>query len=147
MLNKNLYAPDNELDFTGGSNIHQRQQESECDQANHLWFCLRDYSCYKMEQFLANLKDYIQIRNNKSELILVHTAHPLFEYKDVLSEARRILALYLNKTTLNKTTDELINPKFPVVARDHIENLLNKFLNVSRYYSSFLSKMSLTFTG
>ena len=86
-----------------------------------------------MEQFLANLKDYIQIRNNKSELILVHTAHPLFEYKDVLSEARRILALYLNKTTLNKTTDELINPKFPVVARDHIENLLNKFLNVSRY--------------
>ena len=112
-------------------------KESECDQANHLWFCLRDYSCSKMEQFLGKLADYVHIRNNKSELILVHTAHPLFEYKDVLSEARKILAIYLNKSTINKTIDELINPKFPVVAREHIENLLNKFLNVILFYFCF----------
>jgi hypothetical protein len=106
-------------------------EESECDQANHLWFCLKDYSCSKMEEFIAKLKDYIQIRTNKSELILVHTAHPLFEYKDVLSEARRILALYLNKSTITKTIDELMNKKFPMVAREHIENLLNKYIYVN----------------
>lgn len=138
-MNKNFYSHDNDLlSLDQDESNHQKYQESECDQANHLWFCLRDYSCYKMEQFLSSLKDYIQIRNNKSELILVHTAHPLFEYKDVLSEARRILALYLNKTTINKTTDELINPKFPLVARDHIENLLNKFLNVKIKFFCFL---------
>ncbi len=140
LMNKNFYSHHDNNDLlsldqdeeggVGGMRQH-KYQESECDQANHLWFCLRDYSCFKMEQFLASLKDYIQIRNNKSELILVHTAHPLFEYKDVLSEARRILAIYLNKTTINKTTDELINPRFPLVAREHIENLLNKFLNVT----------------
>jgi hypothetical protein len=124
LMNKNFYP------HTNDTSSDNSNQDSECDQANHLWFCLRDYSCHRMDQFLACLNDYIQIRNNKSELILVHTAHPLFEYKDVLSEARRILALYLNKTTINKTTDELINPKFPMVARDHIENLLNKFLNI-----------------
>lgn len=116
--------------FKNQHHLSDGEKESECDQANHLWFCLRDYSCSKMEQFLGKLADYVHIRNNKSELILVHTAHPLFEYKDVLSEARKILAIYLNKSTINKTIDELINPKFPVVAREHIENLLNKFLNV-----------------
>ena len=102
--------------------------ESECDQANHLWFCLKDYQCTKMEQFLCRLSDYITIRNNKSELILVHTAHPVFEYKDVLTETRRILAMFLNKSTINKTIDEIILKKFPFVARQHIENLLIKFL-------------------
>jgi hypothetical protein len=102
--------------------------DSECDQANHLWFCLKDYQCTKMEQFLSKLSDYISIRNNKSELILVHTAHPVFEYKDVLTETRRILAMFLNKSTINKTIDEIILKKFPFVARQHIENLLIKFL-------------------
>ena len=71
---------------------------SECDQANHLWFCLRDYTCSRIEEFIAKLSDYIHIRNNRSQLILVHTAHPLFEYKDVLAEARRILAIFLTKS-------------------------------------------------
>lgn len=106
---------------------------SECDQANHLWFCLRDYSCTKMSEFIIKLKDYIQIKNNRSELILVHTAHPLFEYKDVLSETRRILALFLSKSTINKTLDEIISRQFPFVAKEHIENLLSKFLIVMFY--------------
>jgi len=101
---------------------------SECDQANHLWFCLRDYACTKMSEFLLELRDYIQVRTNRSELILVQTAHPVFEYKHVLSEARRILTLFLSKSTINKTLDELIGKQFPVVAREHIENLLSKFL-------------------
>lgn len=107
---------------------------SECDQANHLWFCLKDYSCDKMEEFVSKLKDYIQIRNNRSDLILIHTAHPLFEYKDVLAETRRILAIYLNKSTVTKSIDELISSKFPVVAREHIEHLLTKFLNVNALF-------------
>lgn len=107
---------------------------SECDQANHLWFCLRDYGYSKMTDFLNSLRDYIQIRTNRSELILVQTAHPLFEYKHVLSEARRILTLFLSKSTINKTLDELVmvnktdGKQFPPVAREHIENLLSKFL-------------------
>jgi len=39
--------------------------DSECDQANHLWFCLKDYQCNKMEQFLGKLSEYIHIRNNR----------------------------------------------------------------------------------
>ena len=105
-------------------------EESECDQANHLWFCLKDYMCLKMEEFMHKLKDYISIKNNKSELILVHTAHPVFEYKDVLSEARRILAIFLSKSLTGKLLDELISKKLPTVAREHVETLLNKFLNV-----------------
>lgn len=105
-------------------------QDSECDQANHLWFCLQDYSCLKMDEFMRKLKDYIQFRNNKSELILVHTLHPVFEYKDVLSETRRILALFLNKSNFAKSVDEIISSHMPVVARQHIENLLTKFLNI-----------------
>lgn len=105
-------------------------QDSECDQANHLWFCLQDYSCLKMDEFMRKLKDYIQFRNNKSELILVHTLHPVFEYKDVLSETRRILALFLNKSNSAKTVDEIVSRHMPTVARQHIENLLTKFLNV-----------------
>lgn len=112
--------------------------DSECDQANHLWFCLQDYTCLKMEDFMLKLKDYISIKNNKSELILVHTAHPVFEYKDVLAETRRILAMFLNKSSSSKTLDEIIGGHLPVVAREHIENLLNKFLTVSwfLFYSS-----------
>ncbi len=112
-------------------------QDSECDQANHLWFCLQDYTCLKMEDFMHKIKDYVLIKNNKSELILVHTAHPVFEYKDVLTETRRILAMFLNKSTSNKTLDEIIVSHLPIVAREHVENLLNKFLNVSFYFYSF----------
>lgn len=103
---------------------------SECDQANHLWFCLRDYACTRMSDFLHALRDYIHIHTNRSELILVQTAHPVFEYKHVLSEARRILTLYLSKSTINKSLDELMGKHFPLVAREHIENLLSKFLIV-----------------
>lgn len=84
-----------------------------------------------MSEFLLELRDYIQVRTNRSELILVQTAHPVFEYKHVLSEARRILTLFLSKSTINKTLDELIGKQFPIVAREHIENLLSKFLIVS----------------
>jgi len=83
-----------------------------------------------MDEFMRKLKDYIQFRNNKSELILVHTLHPVFEYKDVLSETRRILALFLNKSNFAKSVDEIISSHMPVVARQHIENLLTKFLNI-----------------
>ncbi len=105
--------------------------DSECDQANHLWFCLQDYSCLKMEEFMCRLKDYIQLRNNKSELIMVHTLHPIFEYKEVLSETRNILALFLNKSNYAKSVNEIISKKLPLVAREHVEILLTKFLNVS----------------
>jgi hypothetical protein len=105
-------------------------QDSECDQANHLWFCLQDYTCLRMEEFMHKLKDYISIKNNKSELILVHTAHPVFEYKDVLTETRRILAMFLHKSSSTKTLNEIIGSQLPVVAREHVENLLNKFLNI-----------------
>lgn len=80
---------------------------------------------------MHKIKDYILIKNNKSELILVHTAHPVFEYKDVLAETRRILAMFLNKSSSNKTLDEIIVSHLPIVAREHVENLLNKFLTVS----------------
>ncbi len=107
---------------------------SECDETNHLWFCLRDYSCTKMDEFLGKLKDYVKIFNNRSELILVHTAYPIFEYKHILTETRRLLALFLNKFTLNKSVEEMIDAqKFPVIAKQHIYNLLNKFINVSFY--------------
>lgn len=111
---------------------------SECDQANHLWFCLRDYACLKMAEFLHSLREYIHVRTNRSELILVQTAHPVFEYKHVLSEARRILTLYLSKSHINKTLDELVGKQFPVVAREHIESLLAKFLIVIRFQYYFL---------
>ena len=104
---------------------------SECDQANHLWFCLQDYACLKMEQFMHRLSDYIAYRDNKSSLILVHTAHPVFEYKDVLSETRRILALFLNKSNCAKALQDIIDPHMPLVAKEHIETLLVKFLNVT----------------
>jgi len=104
--------------------------ESECDQANHLWFCLQDYTCLKMEDFMHKIRDYILIRNNKSELILVHTAHPVFEYKDVLAETRRILAMFLSKSSCNKTLDEIIGNQLPKVAKEHVETLLVKFLNI-----------------
>ncbi len=108
---------------------------SECDETNHLWFCLRDYSCTKMDEFLGKLKDYVKIFNNRSELILVHTAYPIFEYKHILTETRRLLALFLNKFTLNKSVEEMIDAqKFPVIAKQHIFNLLNKFLNVNDLY-------------
>lgn len=106
-------------------------EDSECDQANHLWFCLQDYSCLKMEDFMHKLHDYIQFRNNRSELIMVHTLHPVFEYKDVLSETRNILAMFLNKSNCGKSLDEIIGNHMPAVAREHIENLITKFLNVS----------------
>jgi hypothetical protein len=86
-----------------------------------------------MEQFVEKLKDYLHISNNRSELILVHTAHPVFEYKDVLAETRRILAMFLNKSTINKNLDELVGKKFPAVAKEHIESLLLKFLNVGHF--------------
>lgn len=128
---------------TGGSCFLQASQsdheDSECDQANHLWFCLKDYTCAKMEEFMHKLRDYICIQNNKSELILVHTAHPVFEFKDVLSEARRILCIFLSKSITGKPLEELISKKFPVVAREHIENLLNKFLNVIYIYIYLLA--------
>ena len=111
---------------------------SECDETNHLWFCLRDYSCTRMDEFLSKLKDYIRIFNNRSELILVHTAYPIFEYKNILGETRRLLALFLGKFTLNKCVDELIDAqKFPVIARQHVYSLLNKFLNVSCFFDAF----------
>jgi len=104
--------------------------DSECDQNNHLWFCLQDYTCSKMEDLMCRIKDYITFKNNKSELILVHTAHPVFEYKDVLSETRRILAMFLNKSNCAKSLEDIISKQVPLVAREHIENLLNKFLNI-----------------
>lgn len=104
--------------------------DSECDQANHLWFCLQDYSCLKMEEFMYRLQDYIQLRDNKSELIMVHTLHPIFEYKEVLSETRNILALFLNKSNYAKSLNEIINSSMPAVAREHVEILLTKFLNI-----------------
>lgn len=104
--------------------------ETECDQTNHLWFCLKDYSCNRMEELLHKLNEYIQIKNNKSELILVHTAYPTFEYKEVLSEARRILALMLAKSVNNVTIDELITSKLVQVARPHVEQLLSKYLSI-----------------
>ena len=103
---------------------------SECDQANHLWFCLKDYLCTKMEEFIHKIEDYIEIRNNQSELILVHSAYPKFNYRDVLSESRRILALFLSKSTNNKTIDEIIRISNNV-AKEHVKNVLVKFLNVS----------------
>lgn len=102
---------------------------SECDQTNHLWFCLQDYSCKRMEELIYRLKDYIKIKNNRSELILVHTAHPVFEYKDVLTEARRILAVFLNKSLTNIALEELISPNIPAIAQQHVKNLLNKYIN------------------
>jgi hypothetical protein len=83
---------------------------------------------------MYRIKDYITFKNNKSELILVHTAHPVFEYKDVLSETRRILALFLNKSNCAKSLEDIISKQVPYVAREHIENLLNKFLNVYNYF-------------
>jgi hypothetical protein len=115
-----------------GGESHTVAATNECDQANHLWFCLRDYNCARMEQFVDKLKDYLYISNNRSELILVHTAHPVFEYKDVLAEARRILAMFLSKSSINKSIDELVGKKFPGVAKEHIESLLVKFLNVGK---------------
>lgn len=88
-----------------------------------------------MDDFMLKLNDYIQFRNNRSELIMVHTLHPVFEYKDVLSETRRILALFLNKSTSAKTIDEIVGNHMPIVAKEHIESLLNKFFNVSSYLS------------
>jgi hypothetical protein len=139
---------------------HFDHELTECDQANHLWFCLHDYKCQKIEQFMNKLKDYLCVRNNRSELILVHTIHPVFEYRHVLSETRRILAMFLNKLTattstattssgtssptfqsldnngllltpINKTLKEVINKNIPFIAVEHIENLLSKFINVS----------------
>lgn len=122
-----------------------KQQPSECDQANHLWFCLRDYACLKMSEFLHSLRDYIHVRTNLSELILVQTAHPVFDYKHVLSETRRILTLFLCKSTINKSIHELVSKDFPSVAREHIENLLAKFLIViSLLFLLFLYFLSLS---
>jgi len=104
-------------------------EDTECDQANHLWFCLKDYKCSKMEDLIVKLKDYISIHNNKSELILVHTAYPIFEYKDVVSESRRILAMFLNKSTTIKSLEEITAKSFPAIAKEHVESLLVKFLN------------------
>ncbi len=117
--------------MTSQAHTQMQSSTSECDETNHLWFCLRDYSCTKMDEFLFKLKDYIKIQNNRSELILVHTAFPIFEYKDIMSETRRLLALYLQKFTPTKSIDELIdNQKFPPIAKQHIYNLVTKFLNV-----------------
>ncbi len=80
---------------------------------------------------MYRLQDYIQLRDNKSELIMVHTLHPIFEYKEVLSETRNILALFLNKSNYAKSLNEIINSSMPAVAREHVEILLTKFLNVS----------------
>jgi hypothetical protein len=110
--------------------INCDHKDSECDQANHLWFCLQDYSCLKMDDFMHRIKDYIQLRNNRSELIMVHTLHPVFEYKDVLSETRKILAMFLNKSNCAKSLDEIIGNHMPQVAKEHIEILLTKFLNI-----------------
>lgn len=101
--------------------------EHECD----LWFCLRDYSCARMDELIYKIKNYISLGCNRSDLILIQTVHPIFEYKNVLAETRRILAMFLSKSSINKTMDELISSKLPSVAREHVQNLLNKFLNVS----------------
>ena len=110
---------------------HNEFENIQCDQSNHLWFCLLDYGCRAIEEFLSKLKDYIVIKDNKSELILVHTIHPVFEYKEVLSEARRILSICLSKSITNTSIDEVISLHIPIVARQHVENLLNKYINVS----------------
>jgi hypothetical protein len=83
-----------------------------------------------MEELLSKLNEYIQIKNNKSELILVHTAYPTFEYKNVLSETRRILALMLTKSVNNVTIDELIANKMVQAARPHVEHLLSKYISI-----------------
>lgn len=101
--------------------------EHECD----LWFCLKDYSCNRMEELIYKIKNYIGFGCNRSDLILIQTVHPIFEYKNVLAETRRILAMFLNKSSINKTIDELISSQLPTVAREHVLGLLNKFLNVS----------------
>ena len=110
---------------------HNEYENIECDQSNHLWFCLQDYGCKAMNEFLEELNEYISVTDNKSELILVHTIHPIFEYKDVLSEARRILSVCLSKSITNSSIDEIVSSHIPVIARQHIENLLNKYMNVS----------------
>lgn len=110
---------------------HSDFENIECDQSNHLWFCLQDYGCKRMDELMHKLNDYVTVRNNKSELILVHTIHPKFEYKDVLSEARRILAVCLGKTMVNINLDEIMSSNIPVIARQYVESLLCKYLNVS----------------
>ncbi|CAF0949449.1 unnamed protein product [Brachionus calyciflorus] len=100
--------------------------DQECD----LWFCLKDYSCTKMDEFIHKIKNYIMLNCNRSDLILIQTVYPIFEYKHVLSEARRILAMYLCKSTQNKPIDELISSQLPKVAKDHVQILLGKFLNI-----------------
>ncbi len=111
---------------------HNDYENIECDQSNHLWFCLQDYGCKAMNEFLEELEDYITVMDNKSELILVHTIHPVFEYKNVLSEARRILAICLNKSITNASIEEIVASNIPSIARQHVENLLNKYINVSK---------------
>lgn len=116
-----------------------KKVKSECDEANHLWFCLRDYDCIRMDEFLDRLRDYINISSNRSDLIPVQTAFPVFEYKEVIGETRRILAMFLSKFSLNKSIEELINlNKFPTVSLQHIYSLLSKFLIVILVYSIFM---------
>ena len=82
-----------------------------------------------MEEFMVMLKDYISIANNKSVLILVHTVHPIFQYKDILSETRKILLFVLNKPNKNMSIEELL-PRQNIIARQQIEYLLNKYITV-----------------
>ena len=119
---------------------HNEFENIECDQSNHLWFCLLDYGCRTIDDFLSKLEDYIIIEDNKSELILIHTIYPVFEYKEVLSEARRILSICLSKSITNANIDEVIASHIPSVARQHVENLLNKYINVRYYYCYLNSK-------
>ena len=103
--------------------------DHECD----LWFCLKDYSCAKMDEFIYKIKNYIRLQCNRSDLILIQTVHPIFEYRHVLAETRRILAMFLSKSSINKTIDELISSQLPPVAKEHVQNLLIKFLNVCNF--------------
>jgi hypothetical protein len=48
----------------------------------------------------------------------------------VLGETRRILALFLTKSNFAKSVDEVLGSHVPLVARQHIESLLAKFLAI-----------------
>lgn len=113
---------------------HNEFENVNCEQSNHLWFCLLDYGCRTVDDLLDQLKDYINVTDNQSALILIHTIHPTFQYKDVLSEARRILSVCLSKSISNTSIEELVASHIPIVARQHVENLLNKYINVSNKY-------------
>jgi hypothetical protein len=79
---------------------------------------------------MLKLNDYISIVNNNSDLYPTRTVHPIFQYKDILSETRKILMFVLIKhqTKDKNVSIEDLLPKQNLIARQQIEYLLNKYV-------------------